>query len=446
MDKPRARRVNPGFFLRLFDACSGVFVELFDPRLLTVSIAALMAYCTLFTQRKFPGRWMEYIALGMALVAIVAMAARTPDMRRRVRWYSAMPALWFTLHGWMLLSGFFYEDWLPESLALLVAFPFLFAVFTARDDRHTLYAVARGAVFGILPFLAWSYLAKPLVFGYPGWYGVFYNANGLAMCANMFTACASLLCYAAWQQGHKRAAIGYGALFLVGSLTVALTLSRSAWVAYAGAMLLLLGCILLRRTRRLGRVIALLVALVLVAGGALTYVTLLKVRRVAEEDWASALRLDAIMHWGINEVPPDQRTLTGSDFSSDRTAIWKQALTHLTWNGHPTAVVEEWVALDGGMRRLNAHNAFVAVAYNNGWPAGLLFLGYVALSAYRAWLYYWRHRKAQPMAIAPLLLTVLFILESLFESVYAPFSVVGCTYLLIQGVLWRENPAQEEEA
>ena len=30
-------------------------------------------------------------------------------------------------------------------------------------------------------------------------------------------------------------------------------------------------------------------------------------------------------------------------------------------------------------------------------------------------------------------------MESLFEAVYAPFSVVGCAYLLVQGVLLRAD-------
>ena len=34
-----------------------------------------------------------------------------------------------------------------------------------------------------------------------------------------------------------------------------------------------------------------------------------------------------------------------------------------------------------------------------------------------------------------------FILVGMFESVYAPFSVIGCTYLLVQAPLWRADLA-----
>ena len=33
----------------------------------------------------------------------------------------------------------------------------------------------------------------------------------------------------------------------------------------------------------------------------------------------------------------------------------------------------------------------------------------------------------------------IFVLVGMFESVYAPFSVIGCTYLLVQAPLWRAD-------
>ena len=443
------RNVTPSPLLRLFDKATGVLVEVFDPRLLLAATTALMAYTVYFTQHKFPGRWMEFVALGMVLVGLVAIVARTPEMRTRIHWHLPTAVLWFALHSWMLLSGLFYEDWLSESMALLIAYPFLFAIISARDDTSTLYAVTRGAVYAALPFLLWSYLTTPIVWGYPGYRGVFYNANGLAMCSDMLSVCALLLAYADWQRGRKRQTAVHLAISLLGAVTVGLTLSRSAWVTYLGVLLVLLGCIFMRRTRYPMRVVAGLCALTMVAGSALVYVSYVKARQTAIEDYEMAVRVDNATGLGIYEIPPDERVLNLNDFSSDRIGIWREALTNLTWNGHPTSVIEEWVRKDGGLRRLNAHNSFVAVAYNHGWPAALLFIAYVALSAWRAWCYYWLRRAHQPMAIAPLLLTTLFVLESLFESVYAPFSVVGCAYLLVQGVLWRENlslPTEEEGA
>ncbi len=435
-------KTAPSRLLQWFDKASGILIEVFDPRLLTVAIASVMFYCTLFIQRKFPGRWMEFVALGMVLIAFVTMVARTPEMRQRIRWHPVMVGLWFALHGWMLLSGFFYEDWLSESLALLVAYPFMFAVFTAREDENTLYAISRGAVFGILPFLIWSFVGQPLVFGYPGWSGVFYNANGLAMCCNVMTACAMLLCYASWRKRKLPAVALYGVIFLLGSFAIALTMSRSAWVAYAAAMLVLLGGILMGRTKHVGRVVALLCAVALVFGGAIATVSYIKAKETIRENYEIAIKMDERNHWGIVEPNPDEYTLQIKDFSSSRTEIWEQALTHLTWNGHPTAVVEEWVKINGGWNRRNAHNSFIGVAYNNGWPAGLLLIAYVLFSAWRAWIYYWR-RRSQPMAILPFLIACVFVLESLFESVYAPFSVVGCAYLLTQGMLWRADLSPE---
>ena len=64
---------------------------------------------------------------------------------------------------------------------------------------------------------------------------------------------------------------------------------------------------------------------------------------------------------------------------------------------------------------------------------------YTLLSLWRAVRYYWIHRKASPYAATPLAFCAVFILVGMFESVYAPFSVIGCAYLLVQAPLWRAD-------
>jgi len=426
-----------------------VFVDLFDPRLLLPAVTALFAYAVLFAQRKFPGRWMEYIALGLVLVAFVALTARTPGFVYRVRWHRGMAALWFALHACMLVSGFFSKDWLPESTALLLAYPFLFAIVSARDDTSTLYAVTRGVVLATMPFLIWSFLSVPLVFNLSlGYAGVFYNANGLAMCSGLMSVCALLLCYADWQQGRRKLAAFYAVISVTGALAVLFSASRSTAVAYVGVVLVLTSCVLLRRARRAWLVIAGMLCVSIAATGAMGYVTWQKIYRYAQEDWDASQHVNETTDLGLDPrvPPPEERVFTLDDVSSMRVSLWRSALTNLTWNGHQKGYIAEWTERYGTLRERNAHNMFVQVAYNNGWPAGLLFALYVAFSAYRAWLYYWRRRRVQVMAIAPLLITTLFILQGMFESIYSVFSPVCCAYLLAQGVLWRKSLDLEESA
>ena len=59
------------------------------------------------------------------------------------------------------------------------------------------------------------------------------------------------------------------------------------------------------------------------------------------------------------------------------------------------------------------------------------------LAFIRALRYYWAHRKESPYAATPLAFCTVFILVGMFESVYAPFSVIGCAYFLVQAPLWR---------
>ena len=54
----RKRGIDGTKLLSLYDGATGVFNEIFDARLLTPAFFALIGYCTLFTQRKFPMRWM----------------------------------------------------------------------------------------------------------------------------------------------------------------------------------------------------------------------------------------------------------------------------------------------------------------------------------------------------------------------------------------------------
>ena len=73
------------------------------------------------------------------------------------------------------------------------------------------------------------------------------------------------------------------------------------------------------------------------------------------------------------------------DLTSDRWGIWMTILQNLTWNGHETSVIQEWVAQDGaGDRHFNAHNAFLGVTYNNGFIAGILLCAYTVLAFIRA--------------------------------------------------------------
>ena len=53
----RKQGIDGTGMLNLYDRVTGIFNEIFDSRLLTAAIFALIGYCSLFTQRKFPMRW-----------------------------------------------------------------------------------------------------------------------------------------------------------------------------------------------------------------------------------------------------------------------------------------------------------------------------------------------------------------------------------------------------
>ena len=425
--------------LNLYDRMTGIFNEIFDSRLLTVSLFALIGYCVLFTQRKFPMRWMIFVLFGMILLAFVTLTARS-GVKARVHFHKGMAGLWFALHGMMVISGLFYQDWLSESVPLLLCYPVVFSVLASRDDESTFRSILRGCVFAVLPFLIVSYLTVPVTIGYPGYNGVFYDANCLSMASTVMTTAALVLTYAGFKEKNKKAMIGYGACAALAGVSLVLTLSRSGLLALCGVVGILTVAVIAGTAKHPVRWLALLFAFVLAIGAVGVNVTLDKVYEAYEEDYALAVHNYEAYGWPITELPPEERTISMDDLTSDRWGIWMTILDNLTWNGHETSVVREWVAKDGsGERHFNAHNAFFGVTYNNGFIAGLLLVLYTALAVVRSVQYYWMHRKESAYAATPLAFCAAFILVGMFESVYAPFSVIGCTYLLVQAPLWRAD-------
>ncbi|MBQ7885761.1 MAG: O-antigen ligase family protein [Clostridia bacterium] len=427
--------------LNLYDKVTGIFNEIFDSRLLTASLFALIGYCVLFTQRKFPMRWMIFVLFGMILLAFVTLTARS-GVKARVHFHKGMAGLWFALHGMMVVSGLFYQDWLSESVPLLLCYPVVFSVLASRDDESTFRSILRGCVFAVLPFLILSYLTVPVVIGYPGYKGVFYDANCLSMCCIIMTTAAMMLSYASFKEKKTKSAIAYGACAALSAVSLVLSLSRSGLLALVGVVVILALTMIVDTAKRPKRLIALLAVFVLIAGAAGVKITADKIYEAYEEDYLMALEGEKIAGSGIIARPPEERKqiLTMDDLTSDRWGIWMTILENLTWNGHETSVVKEWVAKDGaGERLFNAHNAFFGVIYNNGFIAGAMLIAYTALAVVRSVQYYWIHRKASAYAATPLAFCAVFILVGMFESVYAPFSAIGCTYLLVQAPLWRAD-------
>ena len=106
-------------------------------------------------------RWMVFVLFGMVLLVFSTLTARIPG-RVRTRFHWHMVSLWFALHIMMVISGLFHEDWLPESVPLLICYPIMFSVFSSRDDDDTFRCILRGAMTGTFPFLFWTWIVLGL--------------------------------------------------------------------------------------------------------------------------------------------------------------------------------------------------------------------------------------------------------------------------------------------
>ena len=322
----RKQGIDGTGMLNLYDRVTGIFNEIFDSRLLTAAIFALIGYCSLFTQRKFPMRWMIFVLFGMILLAFVTLTARTPGQKARVHFHKGMAGLWFALHGMMVVSGLFYEDWLPESVPLLVCYPIVFSVFVSRDDDSTFRSILRGAVFAVLPFLAWSYAAVPLSFAYPGYKGVFYDANCLSMCCIVMATAALLLAYASFMEKRMKAAAAYLLLGVWAAATLLATLSRSGLLAFAGVMVILVSAIIAGTAKHPARLLALVAAFIVLCGAAGVKITKDKMYEAAVEDYNLAVYNHETYGNPITVPKPEDRTISMDDLTSDRWGIWMTIL------------------------------------------------------------------------------------------------------------------------
>ena len=140
------------------------------------------------------------------------------------------------------------------------------------------------------------------------------------------------------------------------------------------------GVLIAGTARHPRRLLALLAVFIALAGFAGYQITMQKVYEAAVEDYELALYNNEVYGNPITVPKPEDKHISLDDLTSDRWGIWMTILENLTWNGHESSVVQEWVAKDGAGERLyNAHNAFFGVTYNNGWIAGILLCAYTAL-------------------------------------------------------------------
>ena len=87
----RKKGIDGTKVLNLYDRVTGVFNEIFDARLLTVSFFALLGYCALFTQRKFPMRWFTTSRGQLTPRRRLSYLACLPGVASSPSWIRSMP-------------------------------------------------------------------------------------------------------------------------------------------------------------------------------------------------------------------------------------------------------------------------------------------------------------------------------------------------------------------
>lgn len=375
----------------------------------------------------------DCLLLGLMLLALL------PRDPAPAHWRRSLLAPWLGVGAFLLLAGLTRsEDYLPDAMLFLVAYP-LFFLAGARCWRRMLALLLRTVQWSFLAFLAVTLARFPVTGGQ--YAGLFRNPNGLGFYLALTVCCAFLSLLGARRPGAALPALGTlglsGALLYysasrTGMLAAGLGVGLTALVMLTGK-----GRLRLALTRLLPAVLS--VALFLPAGVALTRLpqTLagalsapaqtVQAAAPAEDTPSPGAVLDDIRQANDRKVSAQGKDLSG--YSSGRLSIWTGYLPLLGLWGHgePADVV-----IPPDRHYSSAHQTVLQLCYDCGIPGGLCFLAFNLLAGLRS-LELALRRRDDPAALAPFALSVTYGVISLLASVYTSFyTMAALCYCLAQ--------------
>ncbi|WP_404784033.1 hypothetical protein [Altericista sp. CCNU0014] len=357
----------------------------------------------------------RYGLVGIPLVIFIATAIFKPASILQPR-FVLLLLLWLCFGTAAVLSGLVNENAkaLNDGVWLLIGVPCLFFYALPRAAGRSMEAVmAWGLILGHVPYAIGSVvLSPPASLPYAG---VFSNSNQLGI--TMLTICCGLLILL--NKTLLDPPRPFRTLNLFG---------------LSGALILTFGLISISnsRTSLLGGLIGLCVALYP------AFLTLQRPRNLARLLlFGLGLAGTLMLYWGNDlsamvqglEAGYDDK-LESNDTFNGRSYIWGKTFQDARLFGYGSN--------DYFMQQFNlgGHNSLIDILGQNGLIAAYLMVIFALMSFYAAYRFFLEQSAVNPYAIAPLLVSILFWIVSMAESMFGALGRgLTIAYLLSIGLM-----------
>lgn len=342
------------------------------------------------------------VLLGLIIVFSINGKMVRPKLARGV------PILWLAIGLLRFVSGFTVSnEYLPLALIWLIGFPMLFLVWINRKDYYQLFfEVAKSANIALLVLIVGSLLFIPVTESQ--YRGITLNPNGLGQWISFGLP----MIFYLYEIERRNARRGIRLLYAFEIVCIYYlcyaSISRTALISIA-AMTCVYGAwyVYSRRHERL--IVHLKKALAFVVVAAASLALIIGVNSVIARNIPIGNKYVAMQNKSVMSIGGDieldkqsQNTsdvmkhqfehfderLSGQDkgdssanaYSSGRIGIWKQTISMLNIQGHPSR--EHIITARNGDVGSNVHNTVLQFAYDNGIITGVLFACLMIVSAF----------------------------------------------------------------
>ena len=418
-------------------------------------------------------RYLIFFGVDCVFLGIMLLCVLKPGMQP-VK-FRLLPMLcWYGVGFMLLQSGLRLNvDYLPEAVLFFVGYPIVFLVWNNSDHVHIFRLILRSMEIAFVIYLVISFLFFPMTDVRYG--GLFNNLNGTAGYLAIAAVCLLFDCLMT-----KKFSVMLVLRTLLLGICVSLlfyTSSRTGLmeivlVAIVAAVFQLIRLWKEKKLFFLRNV--LFVALSVVMMFQCTIMALQYVRPVAwnlrsglEQFLAEKLSdeffdPDAI-HLPPIDIPDDEVIHAGESWettnarlamdnrsfeqiTTGRSTIWIRYAERLNLLGHKDSGGFSFHYVDHEMVIGSAHMTILQLAYENGLPAGIFYLGFNLIAGVFSVIYALRNKK-DPMALLPLMITVAYGVHSLLASTAVSFWYMSTfLYYLVQApVLVKKTPEKLPE-
>lgn len=412
---------------------------------MTVSFFLLCILCIISLCTAFEPRLIVRTGIGCILLFMLMlfMLGRKLSI---IRWNPWLIYPWLLCAVLILLSGVLHSvNYLPTALVFLIGITcFIFIANNNKNYKVIFRCLSNAILLNFCVFGLLSILFAP-VFN-SQYCGIMYNPNALGQ---YLTAVFPFLLYSfdlsenKWTRRTALGSIGVLSAFIYFSR------SRTAVVSVVGMLVIWIFMKLIVEKKLWKKIICVIAAVII--GVPVTFGIMRVSRETINYDMHNLFPEKNEGFTDINQKA-DLSDISGAiigrlevkgknadTYSTGRLGIYKEYFRILNLTGHGEEERPE-LYTKSHKPLTTAHNAALQIAFESGWPAGLIYLIFNLVSLLLGLIYAFRNKKTKDYYYLPFLVSFGYFATSLLASMYLPFSnLLMLTYLLVQAPLFTKS-------